>query len=95
MSGGQQQRTGIARAFVTKPKLIFADEPTGNLDSKTTIDIMKMMLGFARKYNETMIIVTHNPELAVYADRIITLKDGEIISDERNKSIYERKEIKQ
>lgn len=53
------------------------------------------MLGFARKYNETMIIVTHNPELAVYADRIITLKDGEIISDERNKSIYERKEIKQ
>ena len=95
MSGGQQQRTGIARAFVTKPKLIFADEPTGNLDSKTTIDIMKMMLGFARKYNETMIIVTHNPELAVYTDRIITLKDGEIISDERNKSIYERKEIKQ
>ncbi|MGN0546548.1 MAG: ABC transporter ATP-binding protein [Acutalibacteraceae bacterium] len=95
MSGGQQQRTGIARAFVTKPKLIFADEPTGNLDSKTTVDIMNMMLGFARKYNETMIIVTHNPELAVYADRIITLKDGEIISDERNESIFDRKEIKQ
>ena len=95
MSGGQQQRTGIARAFVTKPKLIFADEPTGNLDSKTTVDIMNMMLGFARKYNETMIIVTHNPDLAVYADRIITLKDGEIISDERNESIFDRKEIKQ
>ena len=83
MSGGQQQRTGIARAFVTKPKLIFADEPTGNLDSKTTQEIMKMMVGFARKYHETMIIVTHNPELADYADRIITLKDGEIINDRR------------
>lgn len=95
MSGGQQQRTGIARAFVTKPKLVFADEPTGNLDSKTTVEIMNMMLGFARQYNETMIIVTHNPELAVYADRIITLKDGEIISDEKNESVYKGKGIKQ
>ena len=90
MSGGQQQRTGIARAFVTKPKLIFADEPTGNLDSRTTKDILDMMVGFARKYHETMIIVTHNPDLAAYADRIITLKDGEIINDQIN--INETKE---
>ncbi|MCR5485406.1 MAG: ABC transporter ATP-binding protein [Clostridiales bacterium] len=83
MSGGQQQRTGIARAFVTKPKIIFADEPTGNLDTKTTKEIMDMMVGFAKKYNETMILVTHNPKLADYADRIITLSDGEITGDER------------
>ena len=87
MAGGQQQRTGIARAFVTKPKLIFADEPTGNLDSKTTKDIMDMMVGFARRYHETMIIVTHNPDLAAYADRIITLKDGEIINDQTKESV--------
>ena len=87
MSGGQQQRTGIARAFVTKPKLIFADEPTGNLDSKTTKDIMDMMVGFARRYHETMIIVTHNPDLAAYAARIITLKDGEIINDQTKESV--------
>ena len=86
MSGGQQQRVGIARAFVTRPKLIFADEPTGNLDSRTTQDIMKMIVGFARKYRETMIIVTHNPELAGYADRVITLKDGEIINDQKKES---------
>lgn len=84
MSGGQQQRTGIARAFVTRPKIVFADEPTGNLDTKTTTEIMNMMVGFARKYNETLILVTHNPELASYADRIVTLRDGEIINDERN-----------
>ena len=82
MSGGQQQRTGIARAFVAKPKIIFADEPTGNLDSKTAKDIMRMMVGFTRRYNETLVLVSHNPELAAYADRIITLLDGEIVSDE-------------
>lgn len=93
MSGGQQQRTGIARAFVTKPKLIFADEPTGNLDSKTTDEIMRMMVAFARRYNETMVIVTHNPDLAAFADRIITLKDGEIIGDKANQSIIGRNTI--
>ncbi len=87
MSGGQQQRVGIARAFVTKPKLIFADEPTGNLDSRTTQDIMKMIVGFARRNRETMIIVTHNPELAGYADRILTLKDGEIINDQKKERV--------
>ncbi len=81
MSGGQQQRVGIARAFVTRPKVIFADEPTGNLDTKTTLEVMKMMVRFSRKYHETLIIVTHDPELSNYADRVITLIDGEITND--------------
>lgn len=81
MSGGQQQRTGIARAFVAHPKIVFADEPTGNLDSRTTVEIMEMMVRFARQFGETLILVTHNPELVAYADRMITLKDGEVIED--------------
>lgn len=83
MSGGQQQRAGIARAFVTRPQVVFADEPTGNLDSKTTEEIMKMIMGFARKYDETIILVTHDPGMARFADRIVTLRDGNIIGDER------------
>lgn len=83
MSGGQQQRAGIARAFVTRPQVVFADEPTGNLDSRTTGEIMKMIMGFARKYDETIILVTHDPGMARYADRIVTLRDGNIIGDER------------
>lgn len=90
MSGGQQQRVGIARAFVSNPKVIFADEPTGNLDTKTTIDVMQTMVGFARKYNETLIIVTHDPELADYADRVITLIDGNITNDYTHVPIFER-----
>lgn len=82
MSGGQQQRAGIARAFVTRPQVVFADEPTGNLDSKTTEEIMKMITGFARKYNQTIILVTHDPGMVRYADRIVTLKDGDIVGDE-------------
>lgn len=83
MSGGQQQRAGIARAFVTQPKVIFADEPTGNLDSKTTAEIMKMITGFARRFRQTIILVTHDPEMEQYADRIVTLIDGNIISNRR------------
>lgn len=83
MSGGQQQRAGIARAFVTMPKVVFADEPTGNLDSKTTAEIMKMISGFSRKYQQTIILVTHDPEMIHYADRIVTLVDGKIIRNER------------
>ena len=82
MSGGQQQRAGIARAFVTRPEVVFADEPTGNLDSATTVDIMKMICGFAWKYHQTIILVTHDPEMAAYADRVVKLIDGEIVSDE-------------
>lgn len=89
MSGGQQQRVGIARAFVTRPKVIFADEPTGNLDTKTTLEVMKMMVRFARKHHETLIIVTHDPELSDYADRVITLIDGEITSDVAHTPVFD------
>ena len=61
MSGGQQQRAGIARAFVSRPEVVFADEPTGNLDTKTTAEIMDMVMGFARRFNQTIILVTHDP----------------------------------
>jgi len=81
MSGGQQQRCGIARAFVTRPEVVFADEPTGNLDSHTTTEVMNMICGFARSYRQTIILVSHDPEMAAYADRIVTLIDGEIVSD--------------
>ena len=83
MSGGQQQRVGIARAFVAMPDVVFADEPTGNLDSKTTIEVMDMIKEFARRFNQTIVLVTHDPEMAQYADRIVTLVDGKIVKDER------------
>ncbi len=83
MSGGQQQRVGIARAFVTHPEVIFADEPTGNLDTKTTAQIMEMIQEMARSNQQTIVLVTHDPKMASYADRILTLIDGEIIRDER------------
>ena len=83
MSGGQQQRAGIARAFITRPDIVFADEPTGNLDSATTAEIMEMICGFARKFRQTIILVTHDPEMAAYADRVVKLIGGEIVSDER------------
>lgn len=81
MSGGQQQRVGIARAFVARPKIIFADEPTGNLDTRTTIEVMRMMVRLCKEYSQTLILVTHDNEIAQYADRIVTLRDGNIISD--------------
>lgn len=87
MSGGQQQRVGIARAFVAHPDVVFADEPTGNLDSKTTIEVMEMIRSFARRFNQTIVLVTHDPELAQYADRIVTLVDGRIVNDTKNNSI--------
>ena len=90
MSGGQQQRVGIARAFVASPKIIFADEPTGNLDTKTTIEVMAMMVRMCRQNNQTLILVTHDSYLAQYADRIVTLIDGKIVSDVENKSIVDR-----
>ena len=84
MSGGQQQRVGIARAFVTRPQVIFADEPTGNLDTKTTEEVMKVIQNFAREFHQTIIMVTHDPEMAVYADRIIHMVDGNIIEDSKS-----------
>ncbi|MPM91988.1 ABC transporter ATP-binding protein YtrE [bioreactor metagenome] len=84
MSGGQQQRAGIARAFITRPAVVFADEPTGNLDSKTTVEVMTMIRSFARRFHQTIILVTHDPETANYADRVIKLIDGAIVSDIQN-----------
>ena len=87
MSGGQQQRVGIARAFVAKPKIVFADEPTGNLDTKTTKEVMELMVRLCRKNNQTLVLVTHDRELALY--RIITLIDGKVVDDRENRSIAE------
>lgn len=76
MSGGQQQRVSIARAFVGDPRIIFADEPTGNLDTKTTFEIMDLITGMARESNQTLIMVTHDTEISGYSDRIVYLRDG-------------------
>ena len=78
MSGGQQQRVSIARAFVGKPKIVFADEPTGNLDTKTTLEVMDLITTMAKENNQTLIIVTHDAEIAPYAHRIVYLRDGNI-----------------
>lgn len=78
MSGGQQQRVSIARAFVNNPKIIFADEPTGNLDTKTTFEMMDLITDIARKNNQTLIIVTHDLEISDCADTIIHIRDGTI-----------------
>lgn len=91
MSGGQQQRVSIARAFVNRPQILFADEPTGNLDTNTTLEVMEIITGIAREYNQTMIIVSHDPEIADYADKIITVQDGNILKIEKN--IEGRKEL--
>ncbi len=82
MSGGQQQRVGIARAFVAKPEIVFADEPTGNLDTKTTIEVMELIKQMARDNNQTIVMVTHDRSLAAYADKVIHILDGKIQSIE-------------
>jgi len=78
MSGGQQQRVGIARAFVGKPPIIFADEPTGNLDSRTTIEVMELITSIAKQNNQTLVLVTHEVEIAQYMNKIIYIRDGTI-----------------
>lgn len=92
LSGGQQQRVGIARAFVGKPSVIFADEPTGNLDSKTTEQVMDMLIDISEKNNITFVMVTHDPELAKKAKRVITIVDGNIIHDTKNDSEGDKNE---
>ncbi len=84
LSGGQQQRVSIARAFVGNPKIIFADEPTGNLDTKTSEEVMNIICGLARKKNQTLIIVTHDEEITDFADITIHMKDGKIEKIEEN-----------
>ena len=80
MSGGQQQRIGIARAMVVEPKIIFADEPTGNLDSHTTMDVLHLMQRLVREQQQTLVMVTHDNTLASYADKQIRIVDGKIVS---------------
>lgn len=97
MSGGQQQRVSIARAFVNQPAILFADEPTGNLDTHTTTEVMDMITGIAKELNQTLIIVSHDPEIADYATKIITLIDGniqkvEVKTEEGRKIVYEKEE---
>ena len=78
LSGGQQQRVAIARALASKPAIILADEPTGNLDSKTGMDVLGLLKTTCHKYNQTLIMITHNDEIAQAADRIIRIEDGRI-----------------
>lgn len=85
MSGGQQQRVSIARAFVGNPRIVFADEPTGNLDTKTTFEVMDLITGMATENKQNLIIVTHDTEISGYADRIIYLRDGSIEKITENK----------
>ncbi|MHB0742666.1 ABC transporter ATP-binding protein [Peptostreptococcus anaerobius] len=83
LSGGQQQRVAIARALSNKPAIIFADEPTGNLDSKTTEEVMSMLRSTVKDLNQTLLMITHDENIAKQADRLITISDGKIISDEK------------
>ena len=89
LSGGQQQRVSIARSLINKPGIILADEPTGNLDSKTSKEIIELLKISSKKYNQTLIVITHDLKIADKADRVITLEDGEIVSirDKRGASI--------
>ena len=82
VSGGQQQRVGIARALVGIPKIIFADEPTGNLDTHTTKEVMELIVSEVRKHNQTLILVTHDRSIANYADKVVTIQDGNVLKIE-------------
>ncbi len=79
MSGGQQQRTAIARALVTNPDIIFADEPIGNLDSKSGVEVLKLLQKINRESGKTIVMVTHSEESTLYGNRVIRLKDGHVV----------------
>ncbi len=82
LSGGQQQRVAIARALATKPAIVLADEPTGNLDSKTSMDVLGLLKVTSKQFNQTIVMITHNEEIAQLADRIIRIEDGTIVGGE-------------
>ena len=79
LSGGQQQRVAIARALATKPAILLADEPTGNLDSKTSLDVLGLLKVSGQKFSQTIVMITHNEEIAQLADRIVRIEDGRIV----------------
>ncbi|HEX2265847.1 MAG TPA: ABC transporter ATP-binding protein, partial [Solirubrobacterales bacterium] len=81
LSGGQQQRVAVARALVSKPAVVFADEPTGNLDSKASADVLRLLRQAVDEFGQTVVMVTHDPVAAAHADRLITLQDGRIVND--------------
>ncbi len=81
--GGQQQRVSIGRAIINSPSIMLADEPTGNLDSKSSEEIISLLKLSNKKYNQTLIVITHDEKIALEADRVITIDDGKIIKDER------------
>ena len=85
LSGGQQQRVSIGRAMINNPSIVLADEPTGNLDSKASREIIDLLKVSNQKYNQTLIVITHDENIALEADRIITIQDGKLISDEKIK----------
>jgi putative ABC transport system ATP-binding protein len=89
LSGGQQQRVAIARALVSRPTVIFADEPTGNLDSKTSGEILQLMRGSVDEYGQTTVMVTHDARAAAMADRVLFLADGEIVKETGQTSQHE------
>ena len=85
LSGGQQQRVSIGRVIINNPSIVLADEPTGNLDSKASKEIMDLLKLSNKKYNQTLIVITHDEKIALEADRIITIQDGKLIKDEKNR----------
>ncbi|MBR2572423.1 MAG: ATP-binding cassette domain-containing protein, partial [Clostridia bacterium] len=85
-SGGQQQRVGFARALVGRPQILFADEPTGNLDLKTSREVLRLIRQICRETGTTLIMVTHDPEMAQYADRVVKLLDGKILENTVNEN---------
>ena len=88
LSGGQQQRVAIARALASKPKIVLADEPTGNLDSRTSVEVIGLLQMTNREFNQTIIMITHNEEIAQQADRIIHLEDGRVVGGDIHVSEY-------
>ncbi|MCT8978781.1 ABC transporter ATP-binding protein [Clostridium sp. CX1] len=86
LSGGQQQRVSIGRALLNRPSIVLADEPTGNLDSKNSKEVIELLKFTAKKYNQTLILITHDINIASMADRVITIQDGEIVSDKYMKN---------
>lgn len=83
LSGGQQQRCAIARALINSPALVLADEPTGSLDSKNSLNVMQLLISSCREHRQTLIVITHDEEIALMADRVVAIEDGKIVSDVR------------